>query len=150
MQGNYNPTTPQVTASAAILPARIIAFSGTTSPTAAHATSSASRILGVTPPATKWATRSKEDTAGNAYETGDVVGYCGLPFTVCKVQLGGTVTNLLQPLTATAAGKAVVLTIVSGAINTLQWQVGYNLEGGVTDELIDILLDVRPHAAFVS
>jgi len=144
------PFLPTVTAASAILPARIVAFSGTTTNVCAHASSSASRILGVSPPATKFSTRSREDASGYAFETGDPVAYYGVPYTKAKVELGGTITNLLTPLTATTAGKAVALTVATGTVNTYQWQLGYALNAGVSGDLIDVWLDIRPFAAFAS
>lgn len=143
------PGLPGFTASAAILPARILAFSGTTAPTVAHATSAASRIVGVSPPATKYPTDSREDN-GNAFNSGDQVSPLSVNGTIVKVQLGATVSTLLTPLTAGAAGVAVPLTIAVGTVNNYQWQVGYALQTGASGELIDVLLDVRPHAQFAS
>jgi len=146
----FQPFLPAMYAGENLYPARIIAFSGTTANTCAHATGITSRILGITPPATKFATGSTEDASGYAFQTGDPVGYYGLPFTRCKVQLGGSVPNLLTPLTATAAGKAVAFVPTTGTAGTLNWQVGYNLESGSSDELVDVWLDIRYTVAFAS
>lgn len=146
----FAPFLPPVTASANMLPARIIAFSGTTALTAAHASAATSRILGVTPPATKFPTDSREDANGYAFETGDPVSYYGLPFTKCKVQLGGSITDYLTPLTATTAGKAVALTVGTGTAGTYNWQLGYALGVGSADELIDVWLDIRPFVLYAS
>ncbi len=143
------PGLPGFTASAAILPGRIVAFSGTTAPTVAHAVNSGSRILGVTPNATKYPTDSREDN-GNAFNVGDMVSILGVRGTIAKVELGAAVTALLTPLTATANGRAAPLTIAVGTVNTYQWQLGYALQVGAIGELIDVLIDIIPHAAFAS
>ncbi len=144
------PFLPPLQAASAILPARIVAFSGTTTNVCAAASGATSRIVGVTPPATKYPTRSREDASGYAFETGDVVSYYGLPFTVCKVELGGTVTNLFTQLTATTAGKAVALTVGTGTAGVINWQLGYALNAGVTGDLIDVWLDIRPFVLYAS
>ena len=135
---------PTLEAASAIYPARIVAFSGTTTNVCAAASGATSRIVGVTPPATKFPTGSREDASGYAFEAGDPVSYYGLPFTICKVELGGTITNLLTQLTATTAGKAVELTVGTGTAGVINWQLGYALQAGVSGDLIDVWLDIRP------